>query len=141
MIFGFVSSTKGCNVKFSMASPTFSTSKESSMCGLVGPLNQQHSPHSQHRNQFVSADTTQSESKPSLMTEFSTHSSPPSTNGDCKKSPATVSPHKMPHAELIEASKHPPPRVWTLSWEELDAWRQVLAQHKKQLVKKLTHIA
>lgn len=95
----------------------------------------------QTQNQFVSANTTPFESKPSLMTEFSTNSSPPLTNGDLKKSPATASPHRMPHAELIEASKHPAPRTLTLSWEELDAWRQVLAQHKQQLVKKLTHVS
>lgn len=46
-------------------------------------------------------------------------------------------PTQIPSAEVIEAAKPPPPRILRVSYEELDAWRQVLTSYRKTLLKTL----
>jgi len=43
--------------------------------------------------------------------------------------------NKLPTAEQIECSEVPPPRTFTLSYEEFYQWRQVLGQFKQSIQK------
>jgi len=43
--------------------------------------------------------------------------------------------NKLPTAEQIQCSEVPPPRTFTLSYEEFYQWRQVLGQFKQSIQK------
>lgn len=43
--------------------------------------------------------------------------------------------NKLPTAEQIQCSEVPPPRTFTLSYEEFYQWRQVLGQFKQNIQK------
>ena len=118
---------KQCNEKFFMESRISLTSPTNSIHGLL----------TQHRPS-VSVPMTQSISEQSLTPMPKSDSLLSFKSGDSSNSHGQESPcppRSLPSAETIETSKGPSTRYLKMSYEEVDAWRQVLNQFKKDILK------